>query len=50
MEQERERERERERDRERDQLSEIIFVYLGFTFGAHSIFEKVVGFYPLWFH
>ena len=35
---------------ERDQLSEIIFMFLGFTFtiGAHSIFEEVVGFSPLW--
>ena len=37
--------------REREQLSEIIFVFLGFTFviGAHSISEEVVGFSPLWF-
>ena len=28
---------------------EIIFVSLGFTFGAHSISEKVAGFSPLWF-
>ena len=36
---------------ERDQLSEIIFMFSGFTFatGAHSISEKVVGFSPLWF-
>ena len=36
---------------ERDQLSEIIFTFLGFTFtiGAHSISEEVVGFSPLWF-
>ena len=36
---------------ERDQLSEIIFMFLGFTFatGAHSISEKVEGFSPLWF-
>ena len=36
---------------ERDQLSEIIFMFLGFTFaiGAHSISEEVVGFSPLWF-
>ena len=35
----------------RDHLSEIIFMFLGFTFssGAHSIFEEVVGFSPLWF-
>ena len=44
-----EREEDGIRERERDQLSEIIFVYLGFTFGAHSIFEEVVGFSPLWF-
>ena len=36
-------------ERERDQLSEIIFVSLDFTFGAHSIFEEVAGFSPLWF-
>ena len=36
---------------DRDQLSEIIFMFLGFTFaiGAHSIYEEVVGFSPLWF-
>ena len=36
---------------ERDQLSEIIFMFLGFTFatGAHSISEEVAGFSPLWF-
>ena len=36
---------------ERDQLSEIIFMFLGFTFsiGAHFIFEEVAGFSPLWF-
>ena len=36
---------------ERDQLLEIIFMFLGFTFsiGAHSISEEVVGFSPLWF-
>ena len=36
---------------ERDQLSEIIFMFSGFTFatGAHSISEKVAGFSPLWF-
>ena len=35
---------------ERDQLSEIIFMFSGFTFaiGAHSI-SKEVGFSPLWF-
>ena len=38
-------------EREREQLSEIMFVLLGFTFaiGAHSIFEEVAGFSPLWF-
>ena len=36
---------------ERDQLLEIIFMFLGFTFatGAHSISEEVAGFSPLWF-
>ena len=36
---------------EREQLSEIIFLSLGFTFaiGVHSIFEEVAGFSPLWF-
>ena len=36
---------------ERDQLSEIIFMFLGFTFAAsaHSISEEVVGFSPLCF-
>ena len=36
---------------ERDQLSEIIFIFLGFTFttGAHSISKEVLGFSPLWF-
>ena len=36
---------------ERDQLSEIIFLFLGFTFsiGAHSISEEVAGLSPLWF-
>ena len=36
---------------ERDQLSEIIFMFSGFTFatGAHSISEEVEGFSPLWF-
>ena len=35
----------------RDHLSEIIFMFLGFTFssGAHSISEEVAGFPPLWF-
>ena len=46
-----EREGTRTSEREREQLSEIIFVFLGFTFaiGAHSISEEVVGFCPLWF-
>ena len=34
---------------ERDQLSEIIFMFSGFTFGVDSISEEVAGFYPLWF-
>ena len=36
---------------ERYQLSEIIFMFLGFTFstGAHSISKEVAGFSPLWF-
>ena len=36
---------------ERDQLLEIIFMFLGFTFatGAHSISERFAGFSPLWF-
>ena len=36
---------------ERDQLSEIIFMFSGFTFamGAHSISEEVAGFFSLWF-
>ena len=35
----------------RDQLSEIIFMSLGFTtaIGAHSVSEKVARFSPLWF-
>ena len=35
----------------RVQLSEIIFVFLGFTFatGAHLISEEVVWFSSLWF-
>ena len=28
---------------------EIIFIFLGFSSGADSIFEEVVGFSPLWF-
>ena len=37
--------------RKREQLSEVVFVLLGFTFsiGAHSISEEVAGFSPLWF-
>ena len=38
--------------RERDYCCrEIIFMFSGFTFatGAHSIFEEVAGFSPLWF-
>ena len=37
--------------REREQLLEIIFVFLGFSFsiGGHSISEEVVGFSPLLF-
>ena len=36
---------------EREQLSEIIFVSLGFNFdfGSHSIFEENAGYSPLWF-
>ena len=36
---------------ETDQLSEIIFMFLGFTFaiGAHSNSEEVAGFSPLSF-
>ena len=36
---------------ERDQLSEIIFMSLGFTatIGGHSISKEVAGFSPLWF-
>ena len=36
---------------ERDQLLEIIFTFSGFpaAIGAHSIFEEVAGFSPLWF-
>ena len=36
---------------ERDQLSKIVFMFSGFNFatGAHSIFEEVAGFSPLWF-
>ena len=37
--------------REREQLSKIILLSFGFTaaIGAHSIFEEVAGFSPLWF-
>ena len=37
---------------ERDQMSEIIFMFLCFTFATavHSISEEVAGFSPLWFH
>ena len=28
---------------------EIIFMFLGFTFGVDSISEEVAGFSPLWF-
>ena len=36
---------------ERDQMSKIIFMFLGFTFAtsAHSISKKFMGFSPLWF-
>ena len=36
---------------ERDQLLDIVFMFLGFTFsnGAHSISKEVAGFSPLWF-
>ena len=36
---------------ERDQLLEVIFMFLGFTFAtdAHSISEENAGFSPLWF-
>ena len=39
------------RTNERDKLSEIIFMFLGFTFatGAHSVSKEVVGFSPLSF-
>ena len=38
------------REREKEAV-EIIFMFSGFTaaIGAHSIFEEVVGFSPLWF-
>ena len=33
------------------EVVEIIFIFSGFTttIGAHSIYEEVVGFSPLWF-
>ena len=37
-----------EREREIEAV-EIIFMFSGFTFGADSISEEFVGFYPLWF-
>ena len=42
---------EEPKDRLLKVLSEIVFVILGFTFsiGAHSIFEEVARFSPLWF-
>ena len=43
-------EREKLLGQERDYYCrEIIFMFLGFTFGADSISEEVVGFSPLWF-
>ena len=44
-------ERRGARTSEREQLSKIIFVFLGFNFsiGSHSISEEVAGFSPLWF-
>ena len=43
-------EREEDGIKERDYCcQEIIFIFLGFTFGVDSIFEEVVGFSPLWF-
>ena len=44
-----EREKDLEQERERDQLSEIIFVSLAFTFDSHSISEEVAVFSPLCF-
>ena len=36
--------------RERDYCCrEIIFMFLGFTFGTDSISKEVAGFSPLWF-
>ena len=45
------RERGQAHTREREKPSKIIFILLGFTFatGAHSISEKVMGFFPLCF-
>ena len=47
----RERGLARTSEREREQLSNIIFILLGFTFatGSHSISEEFTRFYPLWF-
>ena len=43
-------EREEDGIRERDYCyREIIFMFLGFSFGADSISEEVAGFSPLWF-
>ena len=43
-------EREEAGIRERYYCSrEIIFMFLGFTFGVDSISEEVAGFYRLWF-
>ena len=38
------------RERETEDM-EIIFMFSGFTaaIGAHSVFEEVAGFSPLWF-
>ena len=45
------REEELAQEREREQLLEIIFMSLGFAaaIGAHSIYEEVAIFSPLWF-
>ena len=43
-------EREEAGIRERDYCyREIIFMFLGFTFGVDSISKEVAGFSPLWF-
>ena len=43
-------EREEVGIKERDYcFREIIFMFLGFTFGVDSISEEVAGFSPLWF-